>query len=92
VIGVLLFNNLPSWQVGLWPGQSRHADYAVFDDRGTLIGLVMAIRMTHETVAQPLQEARRLLDSVGWAFILPQILAVLGLLFTAAGVGTALPG
>jgi uncharacterized membrane protein len=24
--------------------------------------------------AQPLQEARRLLDSVGWAFILPQIL------------------
>ncbi|MFS4686528.1 5-oxoproline transporter, DUF979 family subunit [Klebsiella quasipneumoniae subsp. similipneumoniae] len=23
-------------------------------------------------------EARRLLDSVGWAFILPQILAVLG--------------
>jgi uncharacterized membrane protein len=26
----------------------------------------------------------------GWAFILPQILAVLGLLFTAAGVGTSI--
>lgn len=57
---------------------------------GTLLGLVMAIRMTHETAAQPLQEARRLLDSVGWAFILPQILAVLGLLFTAAGVGNSI--
>ncbi len=57
---------------------------------GTLIGPAMAIRMTHETVAQPMQEARRLLDSVGWAFILPQILAVLGLLFTTAGVGTSI--
>ena len=39
---------------------------------------------------QPVQEARRLLDSIGWAFILPQILATLGLLFTVAGVGTAI--
>ncbi|SMB26825.1 membrane hypothetical protein [Serratia proteamaculans] len=31
-----------------------------------------------------------LLDSIGWAFILPQILATLGLLFTTAGVGTAI--
>lgn len=38
--------------------------------------------MTHETVAQPMRVgARRLLDSVGWAFILPQI-SVLGQLFT----------
>ncbi len=35
---------------------------------GTLIGLMMAIRMTWENVAQPLQEARRLLDSVGVYF------------------------
>lgn len=51
---------------------------------------MMAICMTREKVAQPLQEARRLLDSVGWAFILPQILAVLGLLFTTAGVGNSI--
>ena len=91
VIGVLLFNNLPSWQVALF-GPGNHATLITLFSMtvGTLIGLAMAIRMTHETVAQPMQEARRLLDSVGWAFILPQILAVLGLLFTTAGVGTSI--
>lgn len=33
VIGVLLFNNLPSWQVALFgAGQPRDADYSVLDD------------------------------------------------------------
>ena len=91
VIGVLLFNNLPSLQVAIF-GPGNHATLITLFSMtaGTLIGLVMAIRMTHETAVQPLQEARRLLDSVGWAFILPQILAVLGLLFTAAGVGNSI--
>jgi uncharacterized membrane protein len=35
------------------------------------------------------QEARRLMDSVGWAAILPQLLAALGAVFTLAGVGHA---
>lgn len=91
VIGVLMFNNLPSWQVWVF-GPGNHATLITLFSMtaGTLIGLVMAIRMTREHVAQPLQEARRLLDSVGWAFILPQILAVLGLLFTSAGVGSSI--
>ncbi len=91
VIGVLLFNNLPSWQVRVF-GPGNHATLITLFSMtaGTLIGLMMAIRMTRENVAQPLQEARRLLDSVGWAFILPQILAVLGLLFTSAGVGSSI--
>lgn len=91
VIGVLMFNNLPSWQVWVF-GPGNHATLITLFSMtaGTLIGLIMAIRMTHERVTQPLQEARRLLDSVGWAFILPQILAVLGLLFTSAGVGSSI--
>lgn len=91
VIGVLLFNNLPSWQVRVF-GPGNHATLITLFSMtaGTLIGLMMAIRMTREKVAQPLQEARRLLDSVGWAFILPQITAVLGLLFTTAGVGNSI--
>ncbi|HUK62417.1 MAG TPA: DUF979 family protein, partial [Dongiaceae bacterium] len=36
----------------------------------------------------PLREGRRLLDSVGWAAILPQMLASLGVVFLGAGVGT----
>jgi uncharacterized membrane protein len=40
------------------------------------------------TPLAPIREARRLLDSVGWAAVLPQSLAALGALFAAAGVGT----
>ena len=36
----------------------------------------------------PLREGRRLLESIGWAAILPQMLASLGVVFLASGVGT----
>lgn len=88
VIGVLMFNHIPGLQETLF-GPGNHSTLVTLFSMtaGSLIGLAMAVRMTHEKVHQPLQEARRLLDSIGWAFILPQILATLGLLFTAAGVG-----
>jgi uncharacterized membrane protein len=35
----------------------------------------------------PLQEGRRLMDTVGWAALLPQMLAALGAIFALAGVG-----
>jgi len=91
VIGVLLFNNLPSLQLMLF-GPGNHATLVTLFSMtvGSLIGLVGGIIMTREKAHQPLQEARRLLDSIGWAFILPQILATLGLLFTAAGVGSGI--
>jgi uncharacterized membrane protein len=38
---------------------------------------------------QGVRELRRLLDAIGWALVLPHLLAVLGLLFTEAGVGKA---
>ena len=88
VVGVLMFNHIPGLQETLF-GPGNHATLVTLFSMtvGSLIGLAMAIKMTHENVHQPLQKARRLLDSIGWAFILPQILATLGLLFTAAGVG-----
>jgi len=91
VVGVLLFNNLPSLQLALF-GPGNHATLVTLFSMtvGSLIGLVGGVIMTREKAHQPLQEARRLLDSIGWAFILPQILATLGLLFTSAGVGTGI--
>ncbi|ENB7485518.1 DUF979 domain-containing protein [Citrobacter koseri] len=91
VIGVLMFNHVPGLQETLF-GPGNHATLVTLFSMtaGSLIGLGMAIKMTHEKVHQPIQEARRLLDSIGWAFILPQILATLGLLFTAAGVGSGI--
>ena len=38
----------------------------------------------------PFQEGRRLIDAIGWAAVLPQMLASLGVLFAAAGVGDAI--
>lgn len=37
-----------------------------------------------------LHEGRRLTESIGWAAILPQLLAMLGLVFATAGVGKAI--
>ena len=91
VIGVLLFNNVPALQTAVF-GSGNHATLITLFSMtvGCLIGPAIAVKMTHEKALQPVQEARRLLDSIGWAFILPQILATLGLLFTVAGVGTAI--
>jgi uncharacterized membrane protein len=51
----------------------------------TLVGTIV-LRPREPLVA--LREGRRLLESVGWAVLLPQMLSVLGGLFTQAGVGT----
>jgi uncharacterized membrane protein len=40
----------------------------------------------------PLEDGRRLMDAVGWAAILPQMLASLGAVFALAGVGEVVGG
>ncbi|MBB1087452.1 DUF979 domain-containing protein [Lysobacter sp. SG-8] len=63
----------------------------------TLIGLALAsilaalaaIRVTGETPRMALVEGRRLLDTMGWAALLPLVLATLGGVFGASGVGEA---
>ncbi|MBV8659064.1 MAG: DUF979 domain-containing protein [Burkholderiales bacterium] len=56
---------------------------------GALLALAGGLLLTRDRPAQPLHEARRLLEAMGWAVMLPQMLATLGLLFTDAGVGSA---
>jgi uncharacterized membrane protein len=53
----------------------------------TLASLAIAMLMLRPPLRAPLVEARRLLDAVGWAAMLPQLLAALGAVFAAAGVG-----
>jgi uncharacterized membrane protein len=52
-----------------------------------LIALLVACWLTRSTPLQGVREARRLVDAMSWAVVLPHMLAVLGLLFTEAGVG-----
>jgi uncharacterized membrane protein len=58
----------------------------------TLIALTIGMIMLRPPALAPIREARRLLDAVGWAAVLPQMLAALGALFAIAGVGTVVSG
>ena len=56
---------------------------------GCVIALGLACKLTHETPMQGLRESHRLIDALGWALVLPQMLGMLGLVFSDAGVGKA---
>jgi uncharacterized membrane protein len=56
---------------------------------GAVLALLCASWLTRSTPVQGVRELRRLLDAIGWAFVLPHMLAVLGLLFIDAGVSKA---
>ena len=62
-----------------------------------LLGLGVIARAGHLSTpgcARPrsrrCEEGRRLIDAIGWAAVLPQMLAALGVMFAAAGVGTTI--
>src|SRR5690606_38344280 len=54
---------------------------------GQFIDICMIMELLIPPLLAPLEEGRRLMDSVGWAALLPQMLAALGAVFLAAGVG-----
>ncbi|WP_137923634.1 DUF979 domain-containing protein [Cupriavidus sp. 2SB] len=56
---------------------------------GCLVSLAVACWLTRETPVQGLRESRRLIESLGWALVLPQMLAMLGLVFFDGGVDKA---
>jgi uncharacterized membrane protein len=53
----------------------------------TLVALLAGMLILRSPLSAPVKESRRLLDAVSWAAVLPQMLAALGALFAAAGVG-----
>jgi uncharacterized membrane protein len=56
---------------------------------GSIVALALACWLTRASPLQGVREARRLIDAMSWAVVLPHMLAVLGLLFSEAGVGKA---
>ena len=77
-------------------GEGRVAGVAVIDPKqvtlvaltiGAVVALVLAMRLTRAPRSAPVAEARRLVDAIGWAMVLPQMLAALGGVFALAGVG-----
>lgn len=55
-----------------------------------LLALLAAAWVTRSSPLRGLAEGRRLLDTIGWAILLPLLLAMLGKVFAASGVGEAI--
>lgn len=53
----------------------------------TMVALLVGMVMLRPPITAPIVEARRLMDAVSWAAVLPQMLAALGAMFALAGVG-----
>jgi uncharacterized membrane protein len=72
-------------------------DWLIGNGSATLVGLAVAcvvallaaLLVTRSRPALAVSEGRRLLDTLGWAALLPLVLAALGGVFTATGVGDA---
>ena len=56
---------------------------------GIIIALIVALLRFRPPALATVEEGRRLSDAIGWAIILPQLLASLGAVFAISGVGAA---
>ena len=87
LIGTLLYTYTPLANSGLF--EAKRETYVLLGI-GVLIALAVLFVWLRPPALAPLQEGRRIIDSIGWAAVLPQMLAALGVVFAAAGVGTVI--
>lgn len=73
--------------------------FSVFEDKAitlsslgvaSVLTLFMAMQTTGASFSLGVREGSRLLDSISWAVLLPMLLATLGAVFAATGVGDAI--
>ena len=84
VAGTLFYNYTPFGETGLF--EARRETLILFGI-GVLAALSGTMLWLRPPLLAPAEEGRRLIDSIGWAAILPQMLAALGAVFALAGVG-----
>ncbi len=89
VAGTLLYNYTPFGETGLF--EVRRETLILFG-LGVVAALAGAMAWLRSPLLAPAEEGRRMLDSIGWAAILPQMLAALGAVFALAGVGEVIGG
>jgi uncharacterized membrane protein len=85
LLGTLIYTYTPVGDLG-WIEEKRET--YVFLGVGVLLAIGTIFAWLRPPAVAPMQEGRRLIDAIGWAAVLPQMLAALGVLFAAAGVGT----
>ena len=84
LLGTLIYTYTPVGGLG-WIEAKRET--YVFLGLGVLLAIATIFAWLRPPAVAPLQEGRRLIDAIGWAAVLPQMLAALGVLFAAAGIG-----
>ena len=87
LFGTLFYNYTPLGTSGLI--EPKRETYVLLG-LGVLVAILVLFVWLRPPALAPLQEGRRLIDSIGWAAVLPQMLAALGVVFAAAGVGTVI--
>ncbi len=71
-----------------WPGLVDPKQVTLVSlSLGVILALAIGMAWLRPRPTEPLEQGRRLMDAVGWAAILPQMLASLGAVFALAGVG-----
>lgn len=89
VAGTLLYNFTMLGESALF---EERRETLILLGIGVLLALALAIAWLRPPALAPLEEGRRLMDSIGWAAVLPQMLAALGGIFALAGVGDIIGG
>jgi len=84
VAGTLLYLYTPLHQIGLF---ERNRETFILLCLGVLLALALIFAWLRPPPLAPLEEGRRLMDAVGWAAVLPMMLAALGLVLADTGVG-----
>jgi uncharacterized membrane protein len=91
-ITLLLAVPLKDLYIGALPLLDRTQTTLVALAVACVLATLAACALTREGPAMAVEQSRRLLDAIGWAAILPLLLATLGSVFAAAGVGDAVAG
>lgn len=86
-VGTLLFSYTPLKGLNLIEPK---AVTLVLFGCGVIVALIASYVWLNPPALAALDEGSRLSNAIGWAIVLPQMLASLGVIFAAAGVGTAI--
>ena len=86
-VGTMLFNYTPLKELNLIDPK---AVTLVLLGCGVIIALVVSYTWLRPPALAAVDDGSRLMNGVGWAAVLPQMLASLGVIFAAAGVGTTI--
>ncbi len=89
VLGTLLYLYTPLIRSGLF--QANRETFILLT-AGVLLALLAIFLWLRPPALAPLQEGRRLIDAVGWAAVLPLMLAALGVVLADTGVGRTIGG